>query len=372
MSASPLATVMESANQVDNAIRYEREEGQSGQETLESPTISGIGTLFSECKDDDSDSKDSDSDENDQSGEYLERQDSDNTSPKMQRTPALPLVRPPTPAAGYHAEGPSTPTVSHGYLDRSAPPQPSFEMANEDYYDANEEEEEQDTQYLHHESSSDDIDLDARSSPYHGHPLGRKFLEEQSKDIMEEKSQAWEEWAAQFRYDSRWTRETSAVRAKVLVSEAYFREKRHLEMQREWLLREEAGFGNERTYRFRRSFKYPDPCFTAHSKEVRKCRRRHLAVVEDKLASLEMRWKRIGLQVKEEMSETDQFSNVIKYLSTMRIFLEGQQSLTYCIDSQERLRRQHMYQSVIDRVMHNNDGYFLKDVLPREHEETDW
>jgi len=83
-----------------------------------------------------------------------------------------------------------------------------------------------------------------------------------------------------------------------------------------------------------------------------------LRSVEERLASVNQRWREIGRKVKAEMRDRDNFSNVIRNLSIMRIFLEGSQAQSYGCDLSERARRDAFHQEVLDRLDNERKLFF--------------
>eukprot|EP01065_Artemidia_motanka_P029939 TRINITY_DN3599_c2_g2_i1.p1 TRINITY_DN3599_c2_g2~~TRINITY_DN3599_c2_g2_i1.p1 ORF type:complete len:374 (+),score=195.69 TRINITY_DN3599_c2_g2_i1:81-1124(+) len=201
---------------------------------------------------------------------------------------------------------------------------------------------------------------------FDGHPLGRQALEVQQQEVQQYHNSLWEEKVSPLR-NVRWTVETSAARAKVLVSEAYFLEKRHLTEQLEWLETHPQQRGVTR--RFRSEYQYPNSSFVGLPADLLDDPAMHKAVVKQKLAGLRHRWGTILKQVSQQMESADEFPDVIRNLSTMRIFLEGQQAQQYGIDVQQQQRRMMRYQQILDLVEERQDGYFLRDALPRRGEQ---
>lgn len=114
-------------------------------------------------------------------------------------------------------------------------------------------------------------------------------------------------------------------------------------------------------------FQYPDASFLTHPPEVLADTEQHRELVLSRLRGLTERWGRIGGQVAQQMSRSDEFGDVIRSLSTMRIFLEGQQGQVYGIDATQQQRRAARYQRVLD-LLHSRGGLFLTDALPRAGE----
>ena len=86
-----------------------------------------------------------------------------------------------------------------------------------------------------------------------------------------------------------------------------------------------------------------------------------LKCVEERLSNIQWKWQAIGQNVKEEMKHRDNFAQVIRNLSIMRIFLEGSQASNYGCDMSERARRDAHHQSVLDDL-HQEGALF---VTPR-------
>eukprot|EP01059_Diplonema_ambulator_P021895 TRINITY_DN363_c4_g1_i1.p1 TRINITY_DN363_c4_g1~~TRINITY_DN363_c4_g1_i1.p1 ORF type:complete len:336 (+),score=116.59 TRINITY_DN363_c4_g1_i1:165-1172(+) len=220
------------------------------------------------------------------------------------------------------------------------------------------------------EECSADSFPEPRLSRYAGHPLGVQELEMQEEAVRREKAEIQERYYNELRQKQQWSLGDSRVRAKILVSEAYFKEKAHIMEQvshiDEW---EALGKSPRPMRRFQANHKYRDPGFNVCSMEVLSDVWRHKKVVQERLVTLEEKWSMLGKQVSNDMAYRDNFQAVIRNLSVMRIFLEGQQSMNYSpsasADSAERHRRYMNYQNVIHTVMQRNDGYFLKDALPR-------
>jgi hypothetical protein len=72
--------------------------------------------------------------------------------------------------------------------------------------------------------------------------------------------------------------------------------------------------------------------------------------VEERVANCDRKWKDIGNAVMDEMRYRDAYSNVIRNLSIMRIFLEGSQAPQYACDTNERARRDAFHQNVLDQL----------------------
>eukprot|EP00756_Hemistasia_phaeocysticola_P012318 Hpha_TRINITY_DN15187_c5_g3::TRINITY_DN15187_c5_g3_i1::g.129446::m.129446 len=211
------------------------------------------------------------------------------------------------------------------------------------------------------DSASTQSDPASPRHRFHGHPLGRRALEMQQEQVACYHNAAWEERVTSVRH-IRWSAETSAARAKVLVAEAFFLERRHLRQQLKWLNTPEHL--RRPTKRFRAKFHYPSPAFGLVPPEIIADPIQHRKVVEERLSQLEDRWQSIYEQVECQMRSADEFPEVIRNLSTMRIFLEGQQARTYGIDVAQQQRRMMRYQQVLDEVAVRADGYFLRDALP--------
>lgn len=75
-----------------------------------------------------------------------------------------------------------------------------------------------------------------------------------------------------------------------------------------------------------------------------------LRCVEERVTNCDRKWKDIGNAVTEEMRYRDTYSNVIRNLSIMRIFLEGSQASSYSCDTTERARRDAFHQNVLDQL----------------------
>lgn len=89
-----------------------------------------------------------------------------------------------------------------------------------------------------------------------------------------------------------------------------------------------------------------------------------LRCVEEKVAECDMKWKEIGLCVRDDMRYRDCFQNVIRNLSIMRIFLEGSQAPNYGCDASERSRRDALHQATLDRLA-TEGGLFLTPARQR-------
>lgn len=75
-----------------------------------------------------------------------------------------------------------------------------------------------------------------------------------------------------------------------------------------------------------------------------------LKSIQWRKATLPKKWKNIADAVRQEFRFRDNFPNVIRNLSIMRIFLEGSQSATYSCDATERLRRDAFHQAILDEI----------------------
>eukprot|EP01061_Rhynchopus_euleeides_P046960 TRINITY_DN9160_c0_g1_i1.p1 TRINITY_DN9160_c0_g1~~TRINITY_DN9160_c0_g1_i1.p1 ORF type:complete len:307 (+),score=148.64 TRINITY_DN9160_c0_g1_i1:323-1243(+) len=205
-----------------------------------------------------------------------------------------------------------------------------------------------------------------QQSRYYGHPLGVEELEMQEYQVQQYKASLQEAFMHEFRFQGQWSHHESRVRAKLLVAEGYFKEKDHLRHQEEHLYECELLTSEPRPQRrFRAHHKFRDAGFLANKAEVLEMPDLHKKVVAERQVTLKPRWARIMAHVENDMREGDNFANVIKNLSTMRIFLEGQQSMSYSVDPLERQRRCYLSQSVIQAIAARNDGLFLKDAHPR-------
>jgi len=211
------------------------------------------------------------------------------------------------------------------------------------------------------DSASTQSDPASPHHRFHRHPLGRRALEMQQEQVAAYHNAGWEERVAGVRH-IRWSTEASAARAKVLVAEAFFLERRHLRQQLKWL--NTPPHLRRPTKRFGANFHYPSPAFGSMPVEVLADPLQHRKVVEERLMQLEDRWRAIYEQVEAQMRSADEFPEVIRNLSTMRIFLEGQQARTYGIDVGQQQRRMMRYQQVLDEVAARGDGYFLRNALP--------
>lgn len=233
----------------------------------------------------------------------------------------------------------------------AAPPHGSAESSTDDYLATCEE-----------GSQSTRSDPPSPTNRFDGHPLGRAVLELQHEQVMQHHHAAWEERTAPLR-NNKWTIQTSAARAKILVSEAYFLERSHLLDQLRWL--DTPPDVRHPTARFAQAFRYPDSSFLTMPPDVLADPARHREVVVDRLHNLADRWRDIGRQVAQQMAHSDEFCDVIRNLSTMRIFLEGQQAQRYGIDAAQQHRRMQRYQAVLDMLHARQAGLFLTDALPR-------
>jgi hypothetical protein len=72
--------------------------------------------------------------------------------------------------------------------------------------------------------------------------------------------------------------------------------------------------------------------------------------IEYRLQTFKARWNQIASDVKAEFRFRDNFPNVIRNLSIMRIFLEGSQAQTYSCDVHERGRRDAFHQTVLQEL----------------------
>jgi len=79
-----------------------------------------------------------------------------------------------------------------------------------------------------------------------------------------------------------------------------------------------------------------------------------LRSIEERMQYVEAKWAHIGRSVCYEMNDRDNYANVIRNLSIMRIFLEGSQSSIYGCDTTERSRRDALHQRVLDRLYVSN------------------
>eukprot|EP01064_Diplonema_japonicum_P036458 TRINITY_DN8181_c0_g2_i1.p1 TRINITY_DN8181_c0_g2~~TRINITY_DN8181_c0_g2_i1.p1 ORF type:complete len:341 (+),score=73.26 TRINITY_DN8181_c0_g2_i1:163-1185(+) len=213
--------------------------------------------------------------------------------------------------------------------------------------------------------------VDSRSHRYSGHPLGVQELEMQEELILREKAETQERFYNELRQkQSQWSLVDSRARAKILVSEAYFKERQHIQEQQDHLI-EKAVLGRSPRYtrRFKANHAFRDAGFGVYGAHILNDGARHTEAVLERKRTLEHKWISLGKQVENDMAVRDNFPTVIRNLSVMRIFLEGQQSMAYspsaAADSSERHRRYMNYQNVIQTVMLRNDGYFLRDALPR-------
>ncbi|KAJ9440120.1 hypothetical protein DIPPA_20191 [Diplonema papillatum] len=288
-------------------------------QTLESPTLSGYGRLFSDADNDSVDSRDGSEDED--------------------------LAN-----AGHNHSN------SHN-------PNHSFARAESDE-EENMEDSNSSAQFLPDEDPSEQSNASEAppASRYHGHPLGVEELELQEQRIAQFKQAITDNFINEFRMKERWTVGESRARAKILVSEGFHKEQMHVLEQQDYLdeLRY-LGQEPQPTRRFKANHEFRDPAFLTCDPEMLYNPDVHQRALDERKYSMLQRWKLLGRQVSQEMSEYDNFQNVIRNLSTMKIFLEGQQNLSFGF-TQDRTRK---HQLVLNAVRAQNDGCFLKNSLPQ-------
>eukprot|EP01063_Lacrimia_lanifica_P027575 TRINITY_DN3888_c0_g5_i1.p3 TRINITY_DN3888_c0_g5~~TRINITY_DN3888_c0_g5_i1.p3 ORF type:complete len:334 (+),score=135.70 TRINITY_DN3888_c0_g5_i1:222-1223(+) len=217
------------------------------------------------------------------------------------------------------------------------------------------------------EQSHDSVSLNERPrSRYDGHPLGVELLEEQEHAIMMHKNNLVEEFMMDFHHKNKWSLSESRARAKILVTEGFTKERGHLVAQMKHLIEQDLlGQEPHPCRRFRYDHRFRCAGFNAHDAHTLENPELMRRTVEVRMANLYEKWGTIMHAVNMEMLYEDNFPNVIKNLSTMRIFLEGHQTPSYCPDVNERARRCRQYQAVIENVCNGDNGLFLRDALPR-------
>lgn len=229
-------------------------------------------------------------------------------------------------------------------------------------------------------------------------------MDHQRYIVEMEKKRQHDEWCQQHQSQNRWCTRTSEVRAMCLVSEASRLEKTHLEHQLQYCIA---------LVRTQESDTSSPPRIRCESKDVTACAclrapvyrqllpkframnllLPHVAaedlemtvddlletyscdhdMVEDllakygpeepevdphiwrmsieyRLSTFKSRWAQIARDVKSEFTFRDNFPNVIRNLSIMRIFLEGSQAQTYSCDAQERSRRDAFHHTVLQEL----------------------
>eukprot|EP01060_Flectonema_neradi_P037351 TRINITY_DN7491_c1_g1_i1.p1 TRINITY_DN7491_c1_g1~~TRINITY_DN7491_c1_g1_i1.p1 ORF type:complete len:346 (+),score=63.75 TRINITY_DN7491_c1_g1_i1:133-1170(+) len=200
-------------------------------------------------------------------------------------------------------------------------------------------------------------------SRYAGHRLSVEQLESQEIQIRQEKAAQREAYIENFRHATAWGRYDSMVKIKVLVGEGYRKEKQHLKEQADHLRDLEVLKNEPRPVRrFRQNFIYRDAGFHANPKDVLDRPELHKDVVRSRLNSLNARWRQIRELSDRDMNQCD-YQTVIKNISMLRMFLEGQQSMSYNIDPFEQARRAQYHHSVIQAVS-RQEGMFLDGILP--------
>lgn len=318
-----------------------------------SPTLSGIASLYTECDDTGS---------------------SDDSEEELHLPPAHVYA---ASAGGAEDAGLSS-DVCDDDAQRCAPGD------EEMHYDALQQEQgSEGSDAAESEDAESEEDAEALRVPatpqsrYSGHPLGVPFLEWQQQMVQRENTTDFWTRAAVIQQRNQWTQETSMARAKVLVSEARRLERQQLEQQRDWLRRVNDG-RHTPTCRFGEAFARPNHACFPDKEELADIlqpgagagaglpMRMYAGVTERKLRDVDAKWRCVGRQVAADMAAggPDAFPAVIRNLSTMRMFVQGDQAAQYAgvseADQQLRLRRR---QDVLDRVRARGDGYFLKDAL---------
>eukprot|EP01062_Namystynia_karyoxenos_P064592 TRINITY_DN575_c4_g4_i1.p1 TRINITY_DN575_c4_g4~~TRINITY_DN575_c4_g4_i1.p1 ORF type:complete len:362 (+),score=119.41 TRINITY_DN575_c4_g4_i1:111-1088(+) len=192
---------------------------------------------------------------------------------------------------------------------------------------------------------------------HHGHPLGREALKMQQEQIAAHHNERWEEATRALRErGSDWSIEGSAARAKVLVAEGYFLERRHLIEQLKWL--ETPPAERRPGVRFGQAFDRPTVGLPRVCPDILQDPSQHRELLLRQLRDLNKRWGDIYARVGQEMSEWNNFDDVIRVLSTMRIFLQGEQGMYYGEQGDTQRRRASRIQQVLAAV-NSGDSLFL-------------
>lgn len=229
-------------------------------------------------------------------------------------------------------------------------------------------------------------------------------LEHQRLLVEAERRRSHQEWCESHTNKQRFDHKASLIRAQFLVHEAYRLEKEHLKHQevycRTLILKQENDVSSPPRIRCESNVMTDCPCLRAPVYRQLPPKFRAMNLLQPHFANCDLentidtlretydndhemmddllnrygpeepevdpkiwmksiiwrkvnlapKWKGIFEAVKAEFRYRDNFSNVIRNLSIMRIFLEGSQAPTYSCDSTERLRRDAFHQAVLEEV----------------------